>query len=60
VALRVPAAEGVKVTLTGQFAAGASVAPQVLVSAKSPELGPVMAMLEIVNVAVPVLMRLAV
>ena len=47
---RVPTAVGVKVTLIEQLAPGASVVPQVFVSAKSPEA----VIPEIVSCAVPV------
>ena len=55
-AVRLPVTDGVNVTLIEQFAFTASVAPlagHVLVCAKSPLFVPVMAMLEIVSVAVP-------
>ena len=56
-AVRVPVALGVKVTLIVQFAPAARLVPQVFVSAKSPLLDPVMAMLEMVSVAEPMLLR---
>ena len=58
-AVRVPAAVGLKVTLTIQFAPAATLAPQVFVWEKSPLLAPVIAMPEPLNanVAFPVLDR---
>ena len=55
-ACRVPDAVGLKVTLIAQLVAAASELPQLLVSAKSPLLVPVMLMLLIVNVALPELL----
>jgi len=52
---RAPAAVGLKVTLTVQFAPAARLAPHVLFCAKSEALAPVRPMLLIVNGAVPVL-----
>ncbi len=54
VALRVPAAVGVKVTLMAQFAPAATLDPQVFVCEKSPGLVPPIAMLLIANAPVPV------
>lgn len=54
-AVRLPVAVGLKMTLMEQFAPAATLAPQVLVCEKSPLFVPVMAMLEMVSVAVPVL-----
>ena len=56
-AARPPLAAGVKVTLIVQFAPAATELPQVLVCIKSPALVPVMARLEIVKAALPVLVR---
>ena len=56
-ALRAPVALGVKVTLIVHFALAVRLVPQVFVCAKSPLLAPVMAMLEIVSVAEPMLLR---
>src|ERR1039457_756674 len=53
---RLPAAVGVKVTEILQFPPAATLAPQVLVCAKSPALVPVTARLLIRRVAVPVLL----
>ena len=49
VALRVPVAVGVKVTLIVQVAPAARVDPQLFICAKSPLLVPVIATLEILN-----------
>src|SRR5690348_13983101 len=60
-AVRVPLATGVKVTLRAHLAPAASVLGligQVVVSAKSPALMPVSAILSIVSAAVPVLVSL--
>ena len=54
-ALRAPLAVGVNVTLMEQLAPAATLAPQVLVCAKSPLLVPVMAMLVMLIAIVPVL-----
>ena len=54
-ALRAPLAVGLNVTLIEQLAPAARVAPQVVVSEKSPLLVPVMAMLVRFIVPVPVL-----
>ena len=54
-ALRAPAAEGVKVTLIVQLAPAATLAPQLLVWAKSTEFAPPSAMLEMLSEALPVL-----
>jgi hypothetical protein len=59
VALRVPIAIGVKVTLIVQLAPTATELPHVLVCAKSPALAPVMAMLLMLNVVLPVLLNVA-
>ena len=56
-AVRVPVALGVKVTLIVQFAPAARLVPHVFVCAKSPLFAPVMAMLEMFNVAEPMLLR---
>ena len=53
---RLPAAVGVNVTEMLQFPPAATLAPQVLVCAKSPGLVPATAMLVIVKAAVPVLL----
>ena len=60
VALRLPLAAGVKVTLIVQLPLAATELPQVLVCAKSPGLVPVMVRPEIVKAALPVLLRVAV
>src|SRR6266581_5060092 len=57
VALLVPLAVGVKVTLIVHWAPAATEVPQLLVCPKSPLLVPVMAMLLMFSVAVPVLER---
>ena len=54
-ALRVPLAAGVKVTLTVQLAPAATLAPQLLVCAKSLALVPVSARLEMLKAELPVL-----
>ena len=59
-AARDPAAVGLKVTLMEQFAPAATLGPHVLVSEKSPLFVPVMAMLEIVSGAPPVLVKLTI
>jgi hypothetical protein len=59
-AARLPVAVGLKVTLMEQFAPAATLAPHVFVCEKSPLFVPVMAMLEIVNVAVPVLVSVTI
>ncbi len=56
-AVRVPLAAGVKVTLIVQLALALTLEPQVFVSAKSPMLVPVMLMLVMVSVAFPVLLK---
>jgi hypothetical protein len=56
-AVRVPVAVGVKVTLIVQVPPAATLDPQELLWAKSPELVPVTAMPEIVRLALPVLER---
>jgi len=56
-AVRVPPAEGVKVTLMVQFPLGATLEPQVLVWAKSLAFAPTIVMLETVNAAFPELLR---
>src|ERR1700733_2023596 len=53
IAVRVPAACGLNVTVITQFALKATVAPQVFVCVKSPGFGPASAMLEMCNVPVP-------
>jgi hypothetical protein len=53
VAVRVPAAEGVKVTESSQFEPTATLLPQVLVTPKSAALLPVREILSIVSAAVP-------
>ncbi len=58
-AVRVPAALGVNVALSVHWADGASEEPQVLVKAKSPALGPDTRMLEMVKVALPTLVNVA-
>jgi hypothetical protein len=60
VPLRLPVALGVKVTLTVQLAPAANELPQVLVSAKSPALVPVIAMPVMLKVVVPTLVRVTV
>ena len=61
-ALRLPAAEGVNVTLTAQVWAGTIVAPEQVsaLMAKSPAFAPLRADVETVRSAVPVLVRVAV
>jgi hypothetical protein len=59
-AVRVPEAEGVKVTLIVQLAPAATELPHALVCAKSPALVPVTAMLVMFKVALPVLRRVTV
>jgi hypothetical protein len=54
-AVRVPLAAGVKVTLIVQLAPAATLAPQLLVWAKSLALVPVSAMLEMLKAEFPVL-----
>ena len=54
---RLPAAEGVKVMLMVQLAPAASELPQLLVWAKSPELAPKTAMLEMLRAELPELLR---
>jgi hypothetical protein len=56
-AVRLPLAEGVKVTLIVQVAPAATLDPQVLDWAKSPALAPVRVTLETVKAAFPVLLR---
>jgi hypothetical protein len=56
-AVRVPDADGVNVTLIVQLAPAATLLPQLLVWAKSPEFVPLMPMFEMSNVAFPVLER---
>jgi hypothetical protein len=58
-AVRVPVEVGVKVTLSVHWADGASEEPQVLVEAKSPPLGPVTWMLEMLKVALPEFVNVA-
>jgi hypothetical protein len=59
-ALRLPLAEGVNVTLIVQEEPAATHLPHVLVSAKLVRLVPLTTMLDIINVALPVLRRLTV
>jgi hypothetical protein len=62
-ALRLPVAVGENVTLSAQLAPAANVlglSGQVFVWAKSPALGPLMAILEIVSGAVPLLVSMTV
>ena len=59
-ALRVPDAVGLKVTLMLQLAPTAIELPQVVVREKSPAFVPVIAIAVIVNVAVPVFLRVTV
>jgi hypothetical protein len=59
-AARLPLAEGVKVTLSVQFAPTATELPQVSVCAKSLALAPVIARLEILKAAFPRLLRVIV
>jgi len=59
-AVRVPGAAGEKVTVIGQLAFTASVAPQVPVKAKSPAFVPVTEMLVMLKVAFPGLFRITV
>jgi hypothetical protein len=59
-ALGLPCAVGVSVTLIWQLALGARLAPHMLVVAKSAAFVPLVPMLEIVNVALPVLVRVTV
>ena len=54
---RLPATEGVKVTLMVQLAPAASELPQLLVWAKSLELAPKTAMLEMLRAELPELLR---
>jgi hypothetical protein len=54
-AVRVPDADGVNVTLIVQLAPAATLLPQLLVWAKSPEFVPLTPMLEMLKVAFPVL-----
>jgi len=56
-AARFPVAVGLNVTLMEQLALAATLAPHVLVSAKSPLLAPLMAMLVIVRAAFPLFVR---
>ena len=60
VALRLPAAPGVKVTKIVQFEPAATLPAQVLVWAKSPAFVPLMVMLEIVSAPVPALLSFTV
>jgi hypothetical protein len=57
---RVPLAVGLNVTLIEHLAPAATLDPQPLVWAKSPELAPVSAMLEMLNAAVPELVNVSV
>ena len=56
-AARLPAAVGVKVTLMAQVPPAAREPPQVLLWAKSPALAPLIATLEMLKAALPVLLR---
>jgi hypothetical protein len=56
-AVRLPLAEGVKVTLIVQVAPPATELPQLLLWAKSPALVPVSVTLVMLNVALPLLVR---
>ena len=58
--LRLPLAAGVNITAIVQFAPAASVMPHVLACAKSLALVPVTAMLVMLKVALPVLLRVTV
>jgi hypothetical protein len=58
-AVRVPVEVGAKVTLSVHWADGASEEPQVLVKVKSPALGPVTWMLEMLKVALPEFVNVA-
>ena len=60
VAERAPRALGVKVTLIVQLAPAATPEPQLLVSAKSPLLSPVSAMLDTLRGALPLLVTVTV
>ena len=59
-AVRLPAAEGLKVTVAVQLAPGASELPHVLVRTKSAAWGPVTTTLAIFKVALPLLVKVAV
>jgi hypothetical protein len=59
-AARLPAAEGVKVTLIVQLAPAATLDPQLLVCAKSPALEPKTAMLVMLKVELPELVRVTI
>ena len=59
-AVRLPLAEGVKVTLIVQLVPAATLAPQLLVCAKSLALVPVSARLVMLKAALPVLLRVRV
>ena len=58
VAVRVPMSVGLKETVTVQLPLAARLAPQLLVWLKSPEFVPLNAMLEILRVEFPVLLRM--
>ena len=60
VAVRVPLAVGSKVTLIVQLAPAANELPHVWVWAKSPTLGPVIAMPVMLKLVVPTLVRVTV
>src|SRR5262249_5360616 len=60
VALRGPAAVGVKLALIVQLALGASDVPHVLLCAKSPAFGPVRVMLLMASTALPIFVRVTV
>ena len=59
-AVRLPLAEGVKVTLIVQFPPAATELPHVLLWAKSLALAPVIRKLVMVNVALPLFVRVTV
>jgi hypothetical protein len=59
-AVRLPPAEGLKVTLIVQLLPAATELPQLLLWAKSLALVPVIARLVILNVALPLLVRVTV
>src|SRR5208282_335464 len=59
-AVRLPAAEGVNVALAVHIVPGVRELPHVLVRVKSPGLAPATTMLAMVNVALPVLVRVTV
>ena len=59
-AARLPLAVGLKVTLIVQFPPAATELPQLLLWAKSPAFVPVIARLVMLNVALPLLVRVTV